>query len=77
MLLHDRDAVLAERNKVLEKRWKNFDYKHKPTVRQQMTRYHSMLDCVAGNNEAFRADMEKSEEIDMGISTDRAYCANI
>ena len=67
--------LLAERNKVLEKRLKNFD--HKPTVRQQMSRYHSMLDCVAGNNEALRADREKSEEIDMGISTDRAYCANI
>ena len=75
--LHDREAVLADRNQILEKRRETFDYKHKPTVRQQMTRYYAVLDRVAGNNEKLRAEIENSEQIDRDVGSDRAYCANM
>jgi hypothetical protein len=74
--LHDREAVLADRKQMLEKRRETFDYKHRPTVHQQMTRYHSVLNCMAGNDKALRAEIEKSEQIDEEVANDRAYCAN-
>ena len=75
--LHDRDAALANRAMILENRRKTFNnYKHRPTKRQKMSRYLGVLDCVAGNDEALRADIEHSGRVDRDIGQDRAYCAN-
>jgi hypothetical protein len=75
--LHDRDAVLADRDQILEKRRKTFNYKHRPTYRQQMTRYVSVVDCVAGNDDALRAEIRGSEQMYQDVVSDRAYCANV
>jgi hypothetical protein len=75
--LHDRAAVLADRSRVLEERRKTFDYKHKPTARQQWTRYFAVMNTMTGNDEALRAQIEKSEEIDRGLERTRAFCANM
>jgi hypothetical protein len=73
--LHDREAVLADRAHILQQRRKRLkNYKHQPTTRQQLGRYHSVLDCIAGNNEALRTEMDAQVSNDIG--GDRAYCAN-
>ena len=75
--LHNRDAVLADRAHILEERRKRVsDYKHAPTVRQHLTRYHSVLDCVAGPDRALRDQIAESRVVDKGMAGDRAYCAN-
>jgi hypothetical protein len=68
--------VLADRKQILDKRRSDFRYKDYPTVRQQLLRYHSVLDCVAGEDEALRAKIEESGEVDRTMGGDRAYCAN-
>jgi hypothetical protein len=73
--LHDREAFLADRADILEKRRGRFkNYKHQPTTRQHLNRYHSVLDCIAGNDEAVRAQM--NEQVNRDVGQDRAYCAN-
>src|ERR1700720_4107966 len=71
---HDRETLLAHRKQILEKRRESFDYKQRPTVRQQLMRFHSVLDCVAGDDEALRNRLES--KVDQSMMKDRAYCAN-
>jgi len=72
---HDREAVLAYRAQLLEDRQKRIKRtKHSPTWHQNVTRYHSVLNCMAGNNESLRAQMEGI--VDQDVGKDRAYCAN-
>jgi hypothetical protein len=75
--LHDREVVLADRTEVLEKRRKTFNYKNRPTPRQQWTRYFAVLNTMAGNDEALRAQIDKSEQIDRALGRTRAFCANV
>lgn len=75
--LHDREAVLADRSQILEDRRQRLShYKHTPNTRQHLTRYHGVLDAVAGNNEALRTSMEDSKQVNDMLAGDRAYCAN-
>jgi hypothetical protein len=44
---HDREAVFAVRAQILETRRQRFTRgKHEATPRQQLARYHAVLDCV-------------------------------
>lgn len=73
--LHDRETVLAYRAQLLEdRRARIMDTKYSPTSRQSVTRYHSFLNCVAGSDEALRAQIAGAVDLDVG--KDRAYCAN-
>lgn len=74
--LHDREAVLADRARILQNRRERFHYKHAPTVRQHLNRHESVLNCVAGQNEALRREIDESGCIDRDMAGDRAYCAN-
>jgi hypothetical protein len=59
--LHDRAAVLAERNRIIEERRAKFEYyKHRPTYRQSIFRQVYVLAAIAGGNETLRAEIEKS-----------------
>jgi hypothetical protein len=76
--LHDRAAVLAERNRIIEERRAKFEYyKHRPTYRQRIFRQVYVLAAMAGGNETLRAEIEKSGVVEEDLKKDRAYCANM
>lgn len=75
--LHDREAVLADRNRILQDRRERLSHtKHSPTTRQHLNRYHGVLDAMAGNDETLRARFEESKQVDGMMKGDRAYCTN-
>ncbi|KII96193.1 hypothetical protein PLICRDRAFT_35140 [Plicaturopsis crispa FD-325 SS-3] len=74
--LHDRDAVLASRERVLAARRKQFDYKRKPTPHQVMARQRLLLSRHAGTDHARRDAMLTSGWVDRETKGDKAYCAN-
>jgi hypothetical protein len=76
--LHDRAAVLAERNRIIEERRAKFEYyKHRPTYRQSIFRQVYVLAAMAGGNETLRAEIAKSGVVEEDLKKDRAYCANM
>jgi hypothetical protein len=74
--LHDREAVLAERIRIVEKRRETFRYKHRPTYRQSIFREILLLRSIAGSNEALRDEIEKSGKVGEDVKQDKAYCTN-
>ena len=75
--LHDRDTVLEDRNEILEKRRETFRYKQSPTYRQLIFREILVLNALAGDDEALKAEIEKSGQLEKDLRRDRAYCANM
>ena len=75
-LLHDRDAVLANRSRVLENRRKTFHHKQRPSYRQCLLRSVYLLQCVAENDEALEAKFPQSEQCREIFRGNGSYCAN-
>jgi hypothetical protein len=75
--LHEHEAVLAYRAQLLEDRRERIMLtKHQPTWRQNINRYHSILDNMAGGDEALRTEIADSNVVDRDLGKYRAYCAN-
>jgi hypothetical protein len=76
--LHDRDAVLADRKRIIEQRREKIErYKHHPTYRQSIVREAYIIAAMAGGNKTLRAKIEKSGMVRKDLMNDRAYCANM
>jgi hypothetical protein len=75
--LHDREAVLAERNRIVEGRRETFRYKQRPTYRQSIFREILVLRRIAGSNEALYDEIEKSGKVREDLKQDKAYCSNL
>jgi hypothetical protein len=75
--LHDRETALAVRAQILKTRRQRVTRgKYEPTERQRIARYHAVLDCMSGGDEALRAKIAQSRQVNGDIGEDRAYCAN-
>ena len=56
---------------------RNFGTKRQPTYRQALFRHALVLNAIAGNDEALRAEIRESGQLEKDLRRDRAYCANM
>jgi hypothetical protein len=76
--LHDREATLADRARIIELRKMRFDYKHRPSEKEYMARYNNILNLVTSGDQALREQFAESyqPEVRQILEMERAYCAN-
>jgi len=77
--LHDREAVLADRIGIVQKRRETFRYKHRPTYLQTILRKSLItLDNAGGKLEDALRDLEEnSSKLSEDVKQDKAYCMNL
>jgi hypothetical protein len=74
--LHDREAVLADRADILEKRRKAFSGKPRPTYRQSVLREVLVKNYLSGGDKALGKEIQNSGLILKDVMKDKAYCSN-
>jgi hypothetical protein len=65
--LHDRDAILADGNRILRKRRQTLNYKYHLTYLQSHLSYASILKTIASDDEALQAEIRDSGDLEKHV----------